>query len=328
MRRRGLAAVATVAAMVAGGCGQSASDGASADLTAPEATASDTPAPTPSGTPSGNADVEPGAGASDLAGRAEALAGAEPTSTSIAPRSGPVLGADLSWPQCRKGMGIAERPTLGMPMPIDAAEYVVIGLTNGPAFTPNPCLADQVRWAKRRDLLTAAYAVTSFPDRDTLAEHGRSGPYDGSTRLGALRNVGFQQAAYNMERLARSGLETPVVWIDVEPVPAPYEWSDDPTANAAVVEGVMRGYRDAGYRIGFYSNTGLWEQVVGDFSPGLPEWRATGDQGRAGARAGCEPAKSFQGGEPVMGQWLEDRRDHNITCPGIAADLGRWFHAN
>jgi hypothetical protein len=27
-----------------------------------------------------------------------------------------------------------------------------------------------------------------------------------------------------------------------------------------------------------------------------------------------------------MGQWVEQRRDQNITCPGISKDLGLWFH--
>lgn len=263
--------------------------------------------------------------AGDLASMAEGLAGKR-SDSSVAPRKGPVLGSDISWPQCPEGMGIPERPTLGMPMPVDEAEYVIIGLTNGPAFTPNPCLADQVDWSKERELMVAAYAVTSYPTRQQLRQHGGDGPHDGDTRLGALRNVGYQQASYNLGVMRDAGLETPVVWIDVEPVPAPYGWSSDPKANAAVVEGVARGYRDAGYRIGFYSNVGLWQEVVGDLSLGLPEWRATGDEGRAGALAGCLPGKAFQDGRPVMGQWLEARRDHNVTCPGVSADLGRWFH--
>src|SRR5687768_6976562 len=57
---------------------------------------------------------------------------------------GLVLGGDVSWPQCPEGMGIPERPTQGLPMPLPSARFVVLGLTNGPAFTPNPCLDDQV----------------------------------------------------------------------------------------------------------------------------------------------------------------------------------------
>jgi hypothetical protein len=175
------------------------------------------------------------------------------------PTRTPVLGADISWPQCPRGMGIPQRKTKGMPMPLPAARYVVIGLTNGPGYTPNPCLADQVQWVRSRRLMASAYAVASFPDRRQLAEHRADGPYDGSTRLGALGNAGYQQALYNLTTLRGAGLETPAVWIDVEPVTV-WEWSDDKVANAAVVKGAARAYSEAGYRIGVYSTPHLWER--------------------------------------------------------------------
>ena len=87
----------------------------------------------------------------DLAEAAEQLAGEQPA---VAARDGsPVLGGDISWPQCPKGLGIPQRRTLGLPMPTPDMEYVVVGLTNGPGFYPNPCLADQVAWVRERGLL-------------------------------------------------------------------------------------------------------------------------------------------------------------------------------
>lgn len=257
----------------------------------------------------------------DLAALAESAAG-EPVA--VPPREGPVLGGDISWPQCPRGMGIPQRRTLGLPMPLPEAEYVVVGLTNGPGFYPNPCLADQVEWVRDRGLLLAAYAVLSYPDRQTLERFGDDGPFDGSTPTGALSNIGYQQALYNIRSMRLTGLETPIVWLDVEPV-ALFDWSDDPVANAAVVEGSRRGYEDAGYRVGVYSTPYLWEQIVGDLALGVPEWRAAGQTSRAEALERCGEEWSIQGGEPVMGQWVEADRDQNVTCPGISADLGEWF---
>ena len=51
----------------------------------------------------------------------------------------------MSWPQCPKGMGIPEKRSQGAPLPLDTAAYVILGLTNGPGFTPNPCLPDDGR---------------------------------------------------------------------------------------------------------------------------------------------------------------------------------------
>lgn len=262
---------------------------------------------------------EPGQAASDLAEIAEGLAGRQRDPDEA------VRGADFGWPQCPRGLGIPERPTEGMPMPVEEAEYVVIGLTNGPGFTPNPCLSDQVDWARERSLLVGAYAVGSFPDDTTLARHGSAGPYDSSTATGALQNTGYAQAAFNVASMEAAGLLTPVVWLDIEPVPD-FGWSDDASANTAVVQGLARGYTDAGYEIGVYSTPALWEQIVGDLELGLPEWRAAGHTSAQEALARCGEDWVIQGGSAVLAQWVESDRDHNVTCPGVAGDLRRWFH--
>ncbi len=245
---------------------------------------------------------------------------------SVPPRlAGPVVGGDVSWPQCPKGMGIPEKPGKGLAMPLPRARFVIFGLTNGPAFTPNPCLGAQVRWAKERHLMAAAYAVNSFPDAAMLRRYGQEGPYDGRTKLGALRNVGYSQARFNLDTMAAAGLNTPVVWLDVEPVPI-FEWSSDKRANAAVIEGAAKGYTDAGRQIGAYSTQLLWQTVVGDLQLGLPEWRAAGQTSRAEALRRCGPERMFQGGAGVIAQWVEAGRDQNVTCPGTSQQLYRWFH--
>jgi len=286
--------------------------GATLEPTAP-APASRKPVPKPSPTPR-----------NELADLAEQAASAAPA-PSIPPQTGAVLGADISWPQCPVGMGIPEKRTLGMPLPLPDARYVVIGLTNGPGFYANPCLAEQVAWARQNDVLVSAYAVASYPEAPELQRFADTGPYDGSDGLGALRNVGYQQARFNIASLQSAGFVTPIVWIDVEPVPD-FEWSSDPVANAAVVEGLARGYRDAGYEIGVYSTPYLWEGVVGDLALGVPEWRAAGQTSRAEALSRCGAEWVIQGGPAVLGQWVEADRDQNVTCPGVSADLGRWFH--
>ena len=287
--------------------------------------------------------LEPEAEAESASPSVSASADAEPDGTSSpspAPRAqesldvpslppaqdrGIVEGGDLSWPQCPQGMGIKERRTLGLPMPLNSAEFVVIGLTNGPAFHPNPCLAEQVEWAKERELMTSAYAVISFPDADDLREHGEDGPGDPDTRIGQLTNVGYQQARWNLETMRRAGLESPSVWLDVEPVTV-WEWSDDVAANQAVVKGALAGYQEAGKRVGAYSIEGLWTPIVGDLQLQLPEWRPAGESSRAAALERCGGEWMFQGGAAVIVQWLEDGRDRNVTCPGESVQLPLWFH--
>ncbi len=175
----------------------------------------------------------------------------------VPPRDGPVLGADISWPQCPPGMGIEHKETSGQPLPTAEAEYVVIGLTNGPGFYANPCLADQVAWVRERGLLVSAYSVISWPDQAAQDEYG------------GLHEAGYAQAQFNVQSMQAAGLETPIVWLDVEQVPF-YEWSTDVVANAEVVVGAAQGYVDAGYRVGVYSTPYIWESLVGDLELGAP----------------------------------------------------------
>ena len=170
-------------------------------------------------------------------------------------------------------MGIEHKETSGQPMPTEEAEYVVIGLTNGPGFHANPCLADQVAWARERGLLVAAYSV------DQLAATRRAAS-DAVRRRCA--EAGYQQARFNVASMEAAGLDSPLVWLDVEPVPL-YEWSGQtrrPTPT--VVLGAAQGYLDAGYRIGVYSTPHSGPALVGRPGLGVPEWRAAGQtsQGR------------------------------------------------
>jgi hypothetical protein len=241
-------------------------------------------------------------------------------------RLGAVVGADAGWPQCPKGMGIPEKKAHGGPMPLEDSKYVILGLTNGPSFTPNPCLADQVRWVRERGMMIAAYAVHSYPSADELARYGGQGPFDSGTRLGRLANVGYQQTKYDLATMREAGLPSPIIWLDVEPVPD-FDWSSDLQANAAVFRGAARGIRDAGLDVGAYSTPYLWEAVVGDFSlGGVPEWRAAGQTSQAEALKRCKDEWAFQGGVAIMGQWVQYDRDRNITCPGATGRMSDYFH--
>ena len=151
-----------------------------------------------------------------------------------------MLGADIGWPQCPPGLGIPHKETSGQPMPTAEAEYVVIGLTNGPGFHANPCLADQVAWARERGLLSRRTRSSAGPTRRR------------SEQYGGRREAGYAQAQFNMESMRAAGLESPIVWLDVEQVPH-YEWTASTAANAQVVLGAAQGYVDAGYRVGVYS---------------------------------------------------------------------------
>lgn len=237
-----------------------------------------------------------------------------------------VVGADISWPQCPKGTGIPTRQGEDKPMPAADADFVVVGLTNGPGFTPNPCLADEVRWMKEHHVWAGAYAMTTYPSATRIRRHGDTGPHHHRRLVGKLWNTGYAEAAFNVAVMEGVGLESPFVWVDVEPYPVS-PWTRNRTNNAAVVRGAVRGYQDAGYRVGFYSTQSLWEQVVGGLHYGYPEWRTAGQTSMSSALYKCSHY-AIQGGPALMAQWWGPLRDFDVMCPGYARDaqLRTYFH--
>lgn len=240
-----------------------------------------------------------------------ALAG--PALASVSPPVGSVVhGADVSWPNCPVGMGIPERRTLGLPMPDATAKFVILGLTNGPAFTPNPCLASQVAFVKQRHLWLGAYAITSYPTPAQLAAYG--GP--GASLSARLYQTGAAQARFNIATMQRTGITVPMLWMDVENV-AGRPWNANPAANQAVVAGAVWQYLSAGYKLGLYSYNGGWTQIMGTKRyPNTPTWVPSGKATAASASAKCS-APSFSGGPVWLGQWTTGGQDFDLTCPGV-----------
>jgi hypothetical protein len=305
--------VLVLAAAVLTGCGGTAEP--ASDRSGSSASAAPSDPPTVAASPSGDVvALEHSKALAKLAIQAQEAAASlnAVTDAELEPREGPVLGADISWPQCPPGMGIPHKISSGQPMPRDDAEYVILGLTNGPGFNANPCLGDQVAWARERGLLVAAYSVISWPDETALKGYG------------GLEGAGHAQAEFNISAMKAAGLDSPIIWLDVEQVPD-YEWSSDVVANAQVVVGAAQGYVDAGYRVGVYSTPAIWSSIVGDLSLGAPEWRAAGQTSRAEAESRCGPDWVIQGGEAVLAQWVEEARDRNITCPGSEDRLPEFF---
>ncbi len=237
----------------------------------------------------------------------------------------PRRGGDASWPNCPKGMGIPSRKTLGLPMPKANARFVILGLTNGPGFYPNPCIARQVKWAKKRGIYVGTYAMTTYPKRKQIKQYGGEGPWQPTSLRKRLRNTGYAQARFNLATMQRVGLDTPFMWVDVEPYPvAP--WTSNRKRNKAVLDGVLRGYREAGMEVGFYTSPTPWRDIIGTARYGLPEWRTAGghpwsNTDISDGRRMCK-VSSVQGGPILVAQWWDTKRDYDVLCKRARTPAG------
>ena len=223
-----------------------------------------------------------------------------------------VYGNDISWPQCAKRDG-----GNGLPGPQDSASFAVLGLTDGGAFRANPCLASQVVSVRSRHLWAGAYAISTYPTDAELVRYGGTG-----TLTQQLRRVGAAQAAFNLGTMARVGLQSPMIWVDVEPSTRT-PWSAGADQNNAVIDGVIAGYQEAGIHAGIYSYANAWKAITGGRSmPGVPTWVPVGHASKSEAAARCVTA-SYAGGKPWLTQWTDDVYDYNLTCPGVTGQAAR-----
>lgn len=242
------------------------------------------------------------------------IAGTAPAQAAPAPT---LYGHDVSWPQCPATIGGHD-----LPMPPPTTQFVVIGLTKGLPFTENPCLAAQVDWARTHDKSAQAYTIPAFPTPAQLGRYGASGPWATTNRAARLSNVGYAQARFALASLGRVRFATPVVWIDVEPRPAqpwPTSTPQQQQDNRAVIEGLMRGLRDAGVAYGLYSYLAGWRDITGSWLvPGVPVWATAGRLDYpTEARDRCTQP-SFSGGQVLLAQWYDDVRDYDMTCSPYA----------
>lgn len=193
----------------------------------------------------------------------------------------------------------------------------MLGLTDGGAFRANPCLASQVASVRSRHLWAGAYAIVTYPTDAELVRYGGTG-----TLTQRLRRAGAAQAAFNLRTMARVGLQSPMIWVDVEPNRRT-PWSTVADQNNAVIDGVIAGYQQAGIHAGIYSYANAWRAITGTRSmPGVPTWVPVGKASRSDAAARCSTA-SYAGSMPWLTQWTDDVYDDNLTCPGVTGQAAR-----
>ena len=234
---------------------------------------------------------------------------------------GGVRGGDISWPNCPKGLGVPGRRTQGLPLPTPQAQFFVIGLTNGRAFTRNPCLTGHLDAARVRGVAVSAYTMLSYPNAAERAEHGWSGPFGTATYADRIANVGYAQAAFALDTMAAAQFPSPFVWIDVEPR-AERRWSRTPANNQALIQGALRAAADRGIGSGIYTYALAWKQITAGMTLDLPLWAPGHSRARTFAGKMRQTIDScsrvgFTGGPLVMTQWVWRNRDHNVTCPAI-----------
>jgi hypothetical protein len=229
------------------------------------------------------------------------------------------VGNDVSYPQC--GSGLPSAPDFG-----------IVGVDGGRPFEVNPCLADQIVWA--RSFGRPSYYVNTANPGPKLSTHwplGQTQPR-ACTRshpdsAGCAFDYGWNAAKDSLSRARAAAalvgardVTDSTWWLDVEVHNTweSLEYGERATYlrnDTAALAGMQRFLERRGVRrVGVYSTLHQWQRITGGASLGrAPVWYA-GLGTRKSARLRCSPAYSFTGGPVRMTQFARNGFDANLRC--------------
>jgi hypothetical protein len=128
----------------------------------------------------------------------------------------------------------------------------------------NPCLAQEASWAGGGlNLYTyLTYGTSSNPEPGC----------NGDTSCNAGYQAGL--SAYTDAQNAGAGSTTIPWWLDVETANA--NWSGNLSENAQFVQGALNALHESEGipDVGIYASPGVWNSIVGDYTPSVPYWMA------------------------------------------------------
>lgn len=219
---------------------------------------------------------------------------------SAAPTPQPLVGYDISWPQC------------GGPYPGEYASIGVVGVNGGRPFTGNRCLKSQWQWTGQYSQRDAVYMNLDYPRRTTLQQMWGPAGFCGRDDLVCQTyNYGWNAARYAVSRAVKAGVETNEWWLDVETM---NHWSESRGLNERIIAGAIEHLQSRGYDVGIYSTPYQWRLIAGGYKPGLPVWTAGASDYADALRRCDDPRAAFAGGKVALVQYVETY-DTNVVCP-------------
>ncbi len=203
-------------------------------------------------------------------------------------------GTDISWPQCGSAL-----PTVG--------GFGIVGVTNGRAFSQNPCLAAEYQWAGSASTSPSLYMNLNAAI-GTTADNGASGPA-GNCKRNDLScweyNYGWNAAQATFAYALTQGASAAVWWLDIETANS---WRSKTALNRRTIQGATDALTSRGAQVGIYSAPYAWRTITGSWQNGMPVWYA------GTAAITCQSASSFTGGTVWLVQQASASSGGNVGC--------------
>jgi len=228
------------------------------------------------------------------------------------------LGNDISYPQCNSTL-------------IKGQAFGIVGVNGGMANNTNSCLATQISWALKsvggtgQDKV-ALYVNTAnpgllgswWPSSNIYGNSTVTNPYgscDGSDSVACAYIYGYAKA---YDDATIRGVKNPASylwWLDVE---TGNSWETNTAANAADLEGMTAYFQSIGARVGIYSTTYQWGQIVGTTASSsnlynLKNW-IPGSTSQTSAKLACSSAPLTLGSTITLTQFVSKNIDYDYSC--------------
>ena len=207
-------------------------------------------------------------------------------------------GNDVSWPQC-------ERDVINN---LPKSNFAILGVTGGSAFTKNPCLAEEYKWAITTGSVSLYMNLNLFTEEDI--DKGLKGPYGNCKTTDNLcigANYGYNGAKEAMGYAKEIGIsEEKMWWLDIEEINT---WSEDINVNRKIIDGAVSYFKEKGIPVGIYSTPIMWRDLTGNYQINLPAWPAIISEA---PYENC--GQGFTGGKTFIVQHNQDELDKNFAC--------------
>jgi len=218
-------------------------------------------------------------------------------STSKGEAAGPgssQTGYDISYPQCPSNF------------PRDGA-FGIVGVTNGKAFSTNPCVASKYQWAAGRTRPPAFYMNTANPG--PITPNWPCADPNSYNDTSCAYSYGWNAAAYAFGLAPAGTGATHDWWLDIETANS---WNGNYTSNQAAINGFVAYLKGQGVaRVGLYSTASQWQAITGGYNPGLPNWIAGNNTKSASGLCGTI---GFSGGQVLLAQYRAKGFDADYAC--------------
>jgi hypothetical protein len=207
------------------------------------------------------------------------------------------MGFAISYPQCPKSF------------PNSSYGYGILGVTKGRSFTHNPCLKDEISWARRAQYHPSFYINLSFP-QDKYPTLIKSFNCRAGDQKCAAYHFGYAiaQDAYNYAQ--SQGLADAPWWLDMQTIST---WSSSKNTNAQVVQGAADFYKNKHLPVGLSTTPYQWDQIAGDYVTNLPNW-VPGRIDQQIAAQYCSSGKSYSGGWVQQVAYVEKNFEVVYAC--------------